>query len=117
MELNNNLESSFDTELNGNILIIGPSNSGKTSLVQNWSINSKFSKNIKKVYWVSSLLLEEQRKNEIDSYFSQQVNFARVSDKNEIELFIEDLKNISSTTTSNSNESIDENQKLVKNHL
>ena len=89
------LNPTFDSEINGNIMIVGPSNSGKTSLVQNWSINSKFSsKSIKKVYWVSSLTLDDRRKNEIDSYFSQSVNFAKVFDRIELELFIEDVKSV-----------------------
>ena len=93
------LNPTFDSEINGNIILYcreeTPSNSGKTSLVQNWSINSKFSsKSIKKVYWVSSLTLNDRRKNEIDSYFSQSVNFAKVFDRNELEMFIEDMKSV-----------------------
>ena len=42
--LSNDLNPTFDSEVNGNIMIVGPSNSGKTSLVQNWSINSNFQK-------------------------------------------------------------------------
>ena len=40
------------------------------------------------------MTLVDRRKNEIDSYFSQTVNFARVSDRIELEMFIEDMKNI-----------------------
>ena len=79
----------------GNILVIGPTNSGKTSLIQSWAVNNFFGKNIKNVYWASSLHLDSTRKNEIDSYFENvSLKFARVSDRDELEMFLEDLKNV-----------------------
>ena len=89
------LKTEYNAELNGNILVIGPTNSGKTSLIQSWAVNNFFGKNIKNVYWASSLRLDSTRKNEIDSYFENvSLKFARVSDRDELEMFLEDLKNV-----------------------
>ena len=93
-EINSLTDSEFYSKLDGNILIIGPTNSGKTSLIQKWALNSMFSIDLEHVYWVSSLYLDIDRKNEIDSFFKQNVKFAKVSDRNDMQMFIEDLKNL-----------------------
>ena len=89
------VKNQYNAELNGNIMIIGSTNSGKTSLIQKWAIHNFFGNKIQNVYWVSSLTLDSTRKNEIDSYFSKiTLKFAKVSDCNDLEMFIEDLKNV-----------------------
>ena len=65
--------NSYSSTLDGNIMILGKTGSGKTSLVQRWGLNGFFKVN--KVYWVSSLELDENRKTEIDSSFTQDVVF------------------------------------------
>ena len=97
------VQSDYNAKLDGNILVIGPTNSGKTSLVQRWAVNNFFGENIKNVYWASSLRLSSMRKNEIDSYFGKvSLKFACVGDRDELEMFIEDLKNISEASKDNS---------------
>ena len=60
--------------LSGNILKLGKSNSGKTSLVQSWALMDCFEP-AQKVFWVSALALDKRRQYEINSCFSAEVVF------------------------------------------
>ena len=46
------LNDTYYNTLSGNILVIGKSNSGKTSLVQAWALNGCFP-SVEKIFWVS----------------------------------------------------------------
>ena len=90
--------------------MIGPTNSGKTSLIQRWAVNNFFGENIKNVYWTSSLRLSSTRKNEINSYFQDiSLKFAQVSDRDKLEIFIENLKNIADANDNNDENSTKNN--------
>ena len=96
--------------------MIGPTNSGKTSLIQQWAVNNFFGENIENVYWTSSLRLSSTRKNEIDSYFENvSLKFAQVNDRDELEMFIEDLKNIADANSSNDNDEVIDDDETNKN--
>ena len=61
--LHQQVKSDYTAKLDGNILVIGPTNSEKTSLIQRWAVNNFFGEDIKNVYWTSSLRLSSTRKN------------------------------------------------------
>ena len=104
------VKSEYTAKLDGNILVIGPTNSGKTSLIQRWAVNNFFGENIKNVYWTSSLRLNSTRKNKINSYFQDiSLKFAQVSDRDKLEMFIEDLKNIADANDDNDENSTENN--------
>ena len=82
--------NSYSSSLYGNIMILGKTGSGKTSLVQRWGLNGFFKVN--KVYWISSLELDENRKTEIDSSFNQDVVFTVAPNVTILEKVIHELK-------------------------
>ena len=82
--------NSYSSALDGNIMVLGKTGSGKTSLVQRWGLNGFFK--IKKVYWISSLELDENRKTDIDSSFSQEVVFTVTPNVQVLERVIHELK-------------------------
>ena len=65
---------SYDRTLSGNILVLGSSGSGKTSLVQEIASNSMFGK-LEGVYWVSGINLSKKREGEIECCFEAKVDF------------------------------------------
>ena len=104
------VKSEYTAKLDGNILVIGPTNSGKTSLIQHWAVNNFFGENKKTVYWTNSLRLSSTCKNEIDSYFQDiSLKFVQVSDCDKLEMFLEDLKNITDTNNNNDENSPENN--------
>ena len=81
---------SYSSNLDGNIMILGKTGSGKTSLVQKWGLGGFFK--INKVYWISSLELSESRKTEIDSSFHQDVVFTVAPNVSVLERVINELQ-------------------------
>ena len=83
--------NTYYNSLSGNILVIGKSNSGKTSLVQAWALNGCFPDAIK-VFWVSGLQLESENKYKINACFEQDVVFVRVQSPRDIEQALAQIK-------------------------
>ena len=84
---------SYDGKLSGNILVLGSSASGKTSLVQEIATNSMFGK-LEGVYWVSGVKLSKKREIKIESCFEQKVDFSYPSDEYNLNKIFDDLENI-----------------------
>ena len=106
---NNNNSDTYYNSLFGNILVIGKSNSGKTSLIQAWALNGCFPSVIK-VFWVSGLQLEPENKYKINACFEQEVVFVQVQTPQDIEQAIIQIKADvlgSNTDTDNSDSDID----------
>ena len=74
---------SYDRTQSGNILVLGSSGSGKTSLVQEIASNSMFGK-LEGVYWVSGINLSKKREGEIECCFEAKVDFYYPSDEYEL---------------------------------
>ena len=84
---------SYDGTLSGNILVLGSSGSGKTSLVQEIACNSMFGK-LEGVYWVSGINLSKKREGEIESCFEAKVDFYYPTDEYELSKAFSDFENI-----------------------
>ena len=97
--------NSYSGSLSGNIMIIGKTGSGKTSLVQRWGLNNFF--DVSKVYWISTIQLNEERKIEIDSCFKQEVVFATAPNVDKLERIIQELIILAEQKIQNDNEDLD----------
>ena len=83
--------SIYDGKFFGNILVVGRTECGKTTFIQNLAINNFFGKLVK-VKWVSGIRLNKQREAEIESNFNCEVKFDYPHDKEELAQNIEEYK-------------------------
>ena len=89
----------YNGKFNGNILIIGRTKCRKT---QKLTINNFFGK-LKKVEWVSSIILTREREAEIESCFQCEVEFHYPQDQVALSDIIEEFKNGSSKNSNENN--------------
>ena len=75
--------STYNGNFNGNILVVGRTECGKTTFIQNLAINNFFGK-LKKVKWISGIRLDEKREAEIESNFDCEIKFSYPIDKEEL---------------------------------
>ena len=94
--------STYDGKFIGNILVLGRTECGKTTFIQNLGINNFFGE-LKKVKWVSGIRLNKTREAEIESNFNCEVNFSHPSDKEELAEKIEEYKLESESENDNDN--------------
>ena len=94
--------STYDGKFIGNILVLGRTECGKTTFIQNLGINNFFG-DLKIVKWVSGIRLNGKREAEIESNFSCEVNFAYPNDKEELAEKIEEYKLESENENDNDN--------------
>ena len=80
----------YDGKISENVLVLGSTGSGKMTLVQEMTSNSLFGE-LRGVHWISKLQLSKQRAAEIDSCFTQKVEFYSSQDE-------EDLKKLLTTS-------------------
>ena len=83
--------SVYDGKFIGNILVLGRTECGKTTFIQNLGINNFFG-DLKIVKWLSGIRLNKKREAEIESNFNCEVNFAYPNDKEELADKIEEYK-------------------------
>ena len=103
--------SVYDRKFVGNILVLGRTECGKTTFIQNLAINDFFG-NLKIVKWLSGIRLSKKREAEIESSFNCEVQFAYPNDKEELADKIEEYKIESESET---NENNDEDYETVNN--
>ena len=84
-------KSIYDGKFTGNILILGRTECGKTTFIQNLAINDFFGE-LKSVKWLSGIKLSERREAEIESNFKCDVKFDYPNDKDELNDRIEEYK-------------------------
>ena len=94
--------STYDGKFIGNILVLGRTECGKTTFIQNLGINNFFG-DLNIVKWVSGIRLNGKREAEIESNFSCEVNFAYPTDKEELADKIEEYKLESESENDNDN--------------
>ena len=94
--------STYDGKFIGNILIVGRTECGKTTFIQNLGVNNFFGQ-LKKVKWVSGIRLDKRREAEIESNFNCEVKFSYPSDKEELSAKIEEYKLESESENENDN--------------
>ena len=73
----------YDGKFSGNILIVGRNECRKTTFVQKLALNNFFG-DLKKVKWLSGILLSKRREAEIESNFSCEVKFSYPIDDDEL---------------------------------
>ena len=94
--------STYDGKFIGNILIVGRTECGKTTFIQNLGVNNFFGQ-LKKVKWISGIRLDKRREAEIESNFNCEVKFSYPSDKEELSAKIEEYKLESESENENYN--------------
>ena len=92
----------YNGKFNGNILIAGRTECGKTYFTQKLVINTFFGK-IKKAEWVSYIILTREREAEIESCFQCEVEFHYPQDQVALSDIIEEFKNGSSKNSNENN--------------
>ena len=85
--------SSYDGTISGNVLVLGSTATGKTTLVQELARNSMFGK-LESVRWISKVELSKQREDEIDSCFVPMVDFLNPQDQYDLKKTFSDLENL-----------------------
>ena len=85
--------SSYDGTISGNVLVLGSTASGKTTLIQEMACNSMFGK-LKSFHWISKVKLFKQREAEIDSCFVPKVDFLNLQDEYDLKKTFSDLENL-----------------------
>ena len=80
----------YDGTLLGNILVLGSSGNGKTSLVQEAATNSLFGK-LEKKHWISGVEFSREREGEIESCFESEIEFYYPKNQNALSKVISNL--------------------------
>ena len=80
----------YDSKLNGNILIVGQTGCGKTTFIQNLSKNKMFRK-MKEILWLSKATLSQDREQNISSCFDLKVNFKYLQTLDELNIDFDNM--------------------------
>ena len=111
MEVGN--KAIYDGQFRGNTLLVGKT--GKTYFVQKLGLNKFFGKLVK-TEWVTGIETDEQREAEIQSCFSNKVEFHLGIEPDELVYLIQQFKLRTRDTTNNENISIFA-EKISMDHL
>ena len=76
-------KSIYDGQFRGNILVVGKTGCGKTYFLQKLGLNNFFGKLVK-TEWVTGIEIDEQREADIESCFSNNVEFHLAPEPNEL---------------------------------
>ena len=101
----------YDGQFRGNILVLGRTDSGKTYFIQQLALNGIFG-NLEKTYWVSGITLSDTRKAQIQSCFSNEIEFHDISsyeDLNELINYFKEINEDHGEILDNSSVNINEN--------
>ena len=85
------LNSIYDMQFRGNILIVGKTGCGKTNFVQKLDLNDFFGR-IAKTEWVSSIPLSKSREAKIQSCFNSKLEFHYAQDTYDSKKIIQRFK-------------------------
>ena len=89
------MSSTYSPVLSGNIMIVGGTDTGKTSYLQELILNGFLPNSIKKIYWVSGIYLGEERIKQLTSNFSNyNPKFTHVPDNTTFNKVLNNLKHI-----------------------
>ena len=93
---------SFDGKFEGNILIVGRTECGKTTFIRNLGKNRMFGNDIIEVFWVLKIFLNKEREEFIrDSFQDQRVHFSYPQDLNDFNYLIENLMQVKANYVDN----------------
>ena len=85
--------NSYNGKISGNVLVLGSTTSGKTTLVEEMASNSIFGK-LKGAHLISAAKLSKEREAAIDSYFKLKVEFYNPVDEYDLRKTFADLENL-----------------------
>ena len=83
----------YDGKISGNILVLGGTEGGKTTFVQELACNSMFEK-LEGIHWILQIGLSKQREAEIDSCFEPKVEYYQPQDEYDLKKTFTDLENL-----------------------
>ena len=89
MEVGN--KSIYEGQFRGNILVVGKTGCGKTYFLKKLGLNKFFGKLVK-TEWVTGIEIDEQREAEIQSCFSNKVEFHLATEPDDLVSLIEKFK-------------------------
>ena len=81
----------YDGQFRGNILVVGKTGFGKTYLLQKLGLHNFFGE-IVKTEWISGIEISKTREAEIQSCFSNEVEFYNASSPDDLKKLTETLK-------------------------
>ena len=81
----------YDGKFEGNILVVGRTECGKTSFIERLAVNNVFGK-LTKIKWVSQISLSKQREAQIQSNFDCPLSFQYPKNVEELDSLLEELK-------------------------
>ena len=115
------MSSTYSPVLSGNIMIVGGTDTGKTSYLQELILNGFLPNSIKKIYWVSGIYLGEERIKQLTSNFSNyNPKFTHVPDNTTFNKVLNNLKvlpesnNKDNSDSDNNSEIDDSNENNVE---
>ena len=95
-------KSIYDRQFRGNIPVVGKTGCRKTHFLQKLGLN-KFFGNLVKTEWVTGVEIDEQREAEIESYFSNKVEFHLATEPDDLVSLIEKFKHRTRDLVNNEN--------------
>ena len=70
-------EYTYDGQFHGNILVVGRTGCGKATFIQKLGKNQPFGSEVTDVFWVSKIVLSNEREDSMrDSFANQEVHFS-----------------------------------------
>ena len=82
----------YNGKFEGNILVVGLTECGKTTTIQNLGKNNMFGKELAEVFWVSKIVLTKEREDFIrDSFEDQEVQFSYSHDLDDFNYLVENF--------------------------
>ena len=85
-------EYTYDGQFHGNILVVGRTGCGKTTFIQKLGKNQLFGSEVTDVFWVSKIVLSNEREDSIrDSFVNQEVHFSYPHDLDDFNYLAENF--------------------------
>ena len=85
-------EYTYDGQFHGNILVVGRTGCGKTTFIQKLGKNQLFGSEVTDVFWVSKIVLSNEREDSIrDSFANQEVHFSYLHDLDDFNYLVENF--------------------------
>ena len=85
-------EYTNDGQFDGNILVVGRTGCGKTTFIERLGKNKFFGSQINDVFWVSKIVLSEEREELIrESFVDQEVHFSYPHDLDDFNYLVENF--------------------------
>ena len=80
----------YDGKFNENTLIVGQTGCNKTTFIKNLAKNKIFAK-LKEIFWLSKIILSQDRQQDISSCFDLKVNFKYPQTLNDFNMELDSL--------------------------